>query len=83
MQLKLDFSYVFLSRKIILLIFVIHIVRLEQKSLRLLEEVIHLDLCNKVRIKIVVDALCFANPLLYCFAALFLKLEKDDECICL
>lgn len=79
MQLELNLSDVLLSLKIVFLFPIFHVVGLQKKILRFLEEVVNTDARDKVRIQVVIDALSPTDLLFYRLGSLLLQLVQYDE----
>lgn len=78
-KLEFHLTDILLCIQIVRLVPVLHIVGLQQKRLRLLEEVVYLYLRNEVRVQVIVNALGLAYLLPQHLAALLLHRVQHDE----
>ena len=77
MQLKLEIPDILLSRKILWVLIVVHIIGLDQESLCFFKEIVHFEIAHKLWVKAVKDAFSASSFHFQRATALFLQLVQN------
>lgn len=80
-QGKLDAANEILLAQVLLVLFVVHVVRFDYELLRLLKEVVHVELLDEVRVRVVPDGLGATQALLDRVAASRVQSVEHDEAV--